>query len=343
MGIDDVQLLAQALFLLGAVFWSILRIIAYIPYAIATISLRAVVPWAFCPPSGAVFFKGSVFHTRRRPKENSFTYPVRMAFINLDHPPTWWDSISNDTMTADEARAVTGSNGPVWLLTHPPSAGYVQNPISVYYCYCSSGDGNGAAKKNSDTINAIKSDDTIVSWPEHGLEKCIAEVTNTPWGDRVIFVFYPTTDEGEEGEVVPKALHVSPLMDMNNMWKIKTRNPGNALFLSVAATHPEHGDYFLAALSLRRDTSVPSLPNEVASFKSLLKYGFQPQRVAFWIYWQAVLLLWKGVPFHSPPGQAACCAAEGRSAHPQTQAGRFFEWRPASKWPWKSSSSGEIE
>jgi DUF1365 family protein len=27
------------------------------------------------------------------------------------------------------------------------------------------------------------------------------------------------------------------------------------------------------------------------------RFGFQPQRVALWIYWHAVVLLWKGVPF----------------------------------------------
>lgn len=48
------------------------------------------------------------------------------------------------------------------LLTHPSSAGYTQNPISVYYCY------------NADSSQ---------------LEQCIAEVTNTPWAERVTFLF----------------------------------------------------------------------------------------------------------------------------------------------------------
>ena len=54
------------------------------------------------------------------------------------------------------------SPGPVRLLTHPPSAGYTQNPISVYYCYAYDGT---------------------------TLEQCIAEVTNTPWAERVTFLF----------------------------------------------------------------------------------------------------------------------------------------------------------
>lgn len=70
------------------------------------------------------------------------------------------------------------------LLTNPISAGYHQNPICVYYCYSS-------------------------AWV---LQVCIAEVTNTPWGERVTFLFNP------DGSYVPKGLHVSPMMDMQNTW-----------------------------------------------------------------------------------------------------------------------------
>jgi hypothetical protein len=48
-------------------------------------------------------------------------------------------------------------------------------------------------------------------------------------------------------------------------------------------------------------TSVAVLP---CLLRLLCRYGFQPQRVAFWIYWHALLLLWKGVPFYSPPGDS---------------------------------------
>ena len=80
--------------------------------------------------------------------------------------------------------ASLGSTGGVRLLTNPPSAGYTQNPISVYYCCGRDG----------------------------GLQRCIAEVTNTPWGARVSFLFDP------RGQDVPKALHVSPFMDMRGTW-----------------------------------------------------------------------------------------------------------------------------
>ena len=45
-----------------------------------------------------------------------------------------------------------------------------------------------------------------------GLRACIAEVTNTPWGARVTFLFDPA------GQDVPKSMHVSPFMDMQATW-----------------------------------------------------------------------------------------------------------------------------
>ena len=134
-----------------------------------------------------------------------------MAVVDLDNAPSWWRRGKGDHLSAAEARALAGTTGapqgwmpslagaaagaaeqglslharallpdrtqsntralplppsllagPVRLLTHPPAAGYSQNPISVYYCYAPGG---------------------------QALERCIAEVTNTPWGERVTFLF----------------------------------------------------------------------------------------------------------------------------------------------------------
>ena len=165
------------------------------------------------------------------------------------------------------------------LLTNPVAAGYVQNPISVYYCYAASTDGRGAERGQSRTPGDSCSAQPTSSGQAGGaqgcsaaerphgecgssqaatggrdggpqgcstetrsgsgdaqaagggrserpqgcragsgatpalrLQRCIAEVTNTPWGARVTFVF----DPGEQA--VPKAMHVSPLMDMRSTW-----------------------------------------------------------------------------------------------------------------------------
>mmetsp|Transcript_64072 Transcript_64072/g.177045 ORF Transcript_64072/g.177045 Transcript_64072/m.177045 type:complete len:179 (-) Transcript_64072:780-1316(-) len=84
-----------------------------------------------------------------------------------------------------------GDDGLVLLLTEPSCLGYHQNPISVYYCYRADG----------------------------SLASCLAEVTNTPWTERVVFPFEPT------GDTVPKPLHVSPFIDMYRNWRISSSDP----------------------------------------------------------------------------------------------------------------------
>ncbi|KAG4399773.1 hypothetical protein GLYMA_08G293333v4 [Glycine max] len=49
----------------------------------------------------------------------------------------------------------------------------------------------------------------IIKGSTKRLKKCIAEVTNAPWGERVSFVFDPHSD------LVAKALHVCPFMVAN--------------------------------------------------------------------------------------------------------------------------------
>lgn len=79
------------------------------------------------------YYEGEVMHARRKPAENKFRYAVRMAVLDLDDPPSWYDGAREDHLTADEARKFAGTDGRVELLTHPRSLGYLQNPISVYY------------------------------------------------------------------------------------------------------------------------------------------------------------------------------------------------------------------
>jgi len=335
---------AQGASVLCTFYWSVLCALCYAPYALLRIIFRNLLSklgLISAPPpatatassfsaNSAAFYKGMVMHSRKKPKENSFVYPVRIALINLDSPPSWWKPGAGDTLTANEARSTAGTAGPVHLLTHPPSAGYTQNPISVYYCYGEKSTQTKDPKENEGRKNAS----SLV------LKRCLAEVTNTPWGERVTFAFLPadpTNNSTTHGQNIPKALHVSPLMDMTSTWTIKAPPPSpTKLFLSVASTHPEYGDYFIAALDAKVDTTAPALPNEIASVATLLQYGFQPQRVALWIYWQAVVLLWKGVKFFPPPAaEDYRQKVEKAAVHPKTGDGRYFVWRRAQGWPWE--------
>ncbi|KAB1222599.1 hypothetical protein CJ030_MR2G000416 [Morella rubra] len=204
-------------------------------------------------------YEGTVWHERRRPVHHSFRYPVRYALFDLDLAP----QAPPDHLSADRARHVAATTGPVLLLTIPPSVGYEQNPLSLYYCY-------------------------DIEGPAQCLKKCIAEVTNTPWGERVSFVFDPNSD------LVAKPLHVSPFMDMHGTWSIRANAPGYNLFVTISVQHPELGDYFTATLKAKRLHS--SLVSDHDMF-----FWLMPHKVAVWIYWQAVMLWWKNVSFIQHP------------------------------------------
>mmetsp|Transcript_21522 Transcript_21522/g.41963 ORF Transcript_21522/g.41963 Transcript_21522/m.41963 type:complete len:328 (+) Transcript_21522:122-1105(+) len=206
------------------------------------------------------FYEGKVVHTRRAPMNHRFEYDVRYCLVDLDaaKPPACCVGQLEGRLSAAEARAFTRTEGNVQLLLLPASAGYDQNPICVYYCHSAAGE----------------------------LCCCIAEVTNTPWGDRVRFAFDP------RGDVLPKPMHVSPLQDMNASWSLRSSKPSETLSLQVACKHPALGNFFTATLSARRTRA----PADSQRWALLM-----PHKVSVWIYYHAALLLWRGLPFLGHP------------------------------------------
>ena len=320
----------------------------------ALVSLAHPLMWLGERHEGVDFVVGRVHHARDHPVRRSFSYPLRLAVVDLDAPPAWFarSGQAADHMTADQARARAGANGPVKLLTSPWTFGYVQNPISVYYMYDSIRD----------------DDDDEQARVTHRLRACAAEVTNTPWGERVVFDFDPS------GQRVPKSLHVSPFMDALGDWHIKATDPQQNTKLAVhvdVVGHSAFGDYFRASFVGRLDEeNRRRARNERAGAKTLWRHACTPHRVAFWIYAQAVRVLWAGVPFFPPPGLGAVAnkararenalarergarrgagADAGGDDDASGRAGGFaatgprvggcplrMTWREARGWPWKT-------
>lgn len=128
-------------------------------------------------------------------------------------------------------------------------------------------------------------------------------------------------------------------MDMDNTWHLKATPPGEGLKLSVVVTHPRLGQYFDAHLIAKRCTGPGARElNEHAGLGSLLRYGFMPQRVALWIYWQAVILIAKGCPIYpKPPGDSYKGRVEEQAKGKLPDAGRSgcpFQWTDTRAWPW---------
>ncbi|XP_078437351.1 DUF1365 family protein isoform X2 [Wolffia australiana] len=252
-------------------------------------------------------YEGRVKHARRSPRHHAFEYTVRYAFLDLDRAGSSENSNLPSSLfpksffaghlSSDEARAIASTDGPVWLLTIPPSVGYEQNPLSIYFCY----------DRAEDTGQPASSTEKPC------LRKCIAEVTNTPWGERVLFVFDPKSD------LVAKPLHVSPFMDMLGSWKMHVGEPGEKLYVGISVQHPEMGNYFTATLSATR-VSPSSQVN--------------PEAVKLW---------WKDVRFIQHPRYSNPEYREEARRRDQKLScpligvkgggSRWFLWKEAA-WPW---------
>ncbi|MCA9056491.1 MAG: DUF1365 domain-containing protein, partial [Planctomycetaceae bacterium] len=168
--------------------------------------------------------------------------------------------------------------GPVCLLTNLRYFGYILNPISLYYCF----DADGLR-----------------------VQTVVAEVTNTPWGERHCYVI-----SGPEQKSIRvwrtttnKDLHVSPFlpMDMTYHWRLST--PGGRLSVHIE-NHRQGVKVFDATLLLTRR---PITTGTLAA--ALARHPWMTGKAVAGIYWQALKLWWKGAPFITHPKAAPNASA----------------------------------
>jgi DUF1365 family protein len=112
------------------------------------------------------------------------------------------------------------------------------------------------------------------------LAAVVAEVTNTPWGERHSYVLDPA------GGRLDKAMHVSPFMPMDQQYAWRLTAPGDSLVVHLE-NHQDGERVFDATLSLRRTARAPR--------------RWQSLRILARIYAQAARLKLKGAPYHPHP------------------------------------------
>ena len=250
----------------------------------------------------SALYTGWVRHRRLGPRAHAFRYPLFMALLDLGElreafRGRWlWgverrafvsfrraDHFGDPTRPLDDCvrelvERETGQRpaGPVRLLTHLRFAGYVFNPVSFFYCYAADGE---------------------------ALEAVVAEVNNTPWGERHCYVLPAATGTGTgAGDIVrhtPKRMHVSPFMPMGLDYEWRLDAPRARLAVHMRCLQ-EGAELFNATMLLRRR---PLQAGAMAA--TLLRFPLMTARVVLAIHWQALVLWLKRVPFYAHPGVSA--------------------------------------
>jgi hypothetical protein len=199
------------------------------------------------------------------------------------------DYLGDASLPLDEAvrrRVVQAGHprppGPIRMLTQLRNYGHCFNPVTFYYCY----DGSGTR-----------------------VETIVAEITNTPWRERHSYVLPAPTGRGA-GDALSfsfaKDFHVSPFMPMEVAYRWRFSEPGARLAVHMENAHGGDAVFDATLMLSRREICGLSLAGV------LLRFPCSTLRVLAAIYWQALRLKLKGVPFHDHPRLAPAATEGGR-------------------------------
>ena len=249
----------------------------------------------------SALYTGWVNHRRTLPREHAFEYGLFMLYVDLAEldmlfarrwlwsarrPALAWlrrrdylgdPSVSIDDAVRDRVLDETGARpeGPIRMLTHLRYFGIAFNPVTFYYCF-------DRADRRVETI--------------------VAEITNIPWRERHAYVLTDAMDIGRgfgKRYRFAKRFHVSPFMDM--AIECDWRFSAPAATLGVYMQNLEHDRrIFDATLTLERQ---PLTAGNLAWV--LVAYPVMTARVIAAIYWQALRLRLKRIPYRPHPGRLA--------------------------------------
>lgn len=241
-----------------------------------------------------LIFTGYVRHRRFYPKKHQFSYKLFMFCLDLANIQNLFKNIKQVSLETFNWFSFKRKNylhqsplpidtyarqlvmrrygvypqGKIYLLTQLSCLGYCFNPISIYFIF----------------------DET-----HENLDYLILEVTNTPWGERHNYVLKHTNTpkNATYHYQFAKELHVSPFMSMHYSYQLHLKLQKEKIVLHME-NHIDGKKDFDATLILKAQ--------ENGTIKKVLwHFPLITYKIAAAIYWQALQLWMKGVPFHAHP------------------------------------------
>ncbi|MHC4263261.1 MAG: DUF1365 domain-containing protein [Planctomycetota bacterium] len=254
-------------------------------------------------------YRGEVRHRRFAPRPHDFSYPVTYLYLDLDEVDevfsrSRWLSFERPNLISFSRRHYHGPPerelreavfdtvekelgrrpcGPVRVFTQPTVAGFCFNPVSFYYCF----------REDGENLDAV-----------------VAEITNTPWGERRAYVI-----DGDAGSRpgklhtrFPKDFHVSPFLDHDIDFDWSFVPPGGQVVVHMEDIQrgdgksyaPDGSKLFDATLVAER---VELTPRSVRRW--FLRHPLACVQILGAIYLQAGRLWLKRTPFYIHPDKRA--------------------------------------
>ena len=237
----------------------------------------------------ASIYRTSISHVRHTPLKNAFTYRSYSWFVDVDDLPRLprllrplavfraadhlgdpGAGIRSNVERYLRTHGMEPDGGPIHMLASARVFGYVFNPLSLFWCYDTSGQ----------------------------LRCVVAEVHNT-YGERHCYLLQ--TDPSGRA-TVPKAFYVSPFNDVDGQYRMKLPAPGERLAVSIVLEREGHRPFVATMDGRRKPASIRNILTAAVTVPAA------PLLVSALIRLQGVKLWARRLPVvarpHHPPQEA---------------------------------------